>query len=30
LLFSFGLILFGLAFVFLKFHRVKHPPHCPC
>ena len=30
LLFAFGLILFGLAFVFLKFHRVKHPPHCPC
>lgn len=30
LLFSFGLILFGLAFVFLTFHRVKHPPHCPC
>ncbi len=30
LLLSFGLILFGLAFVFLKFHRVKHPPHCLC
>ncbi len=30
LLLAFGLILFGLAYVFLKFHRVGHPPGCPC
>ncbi len=30
LLLAFGLILFGLAFVFLKFHRVDHSSGCPC
>ncbi len=30
LLLAFGLILFGLAYVFLKFHRVQHPQACPC
>jgi len=30
LLFMFGLILYALAFVFVKFHGRAHPRDCPC